>query len=474
MEGGCAAMGSWEAVEEAKRRCKAVSDRIQSFNHLTASCKHTLLRLLQSELAFLNRLPRHPPNNPSSLILSVNVGHLEAVTHILQQPFVTGVSRVCKPIPMPPAFETGDKPAKGIHVDIVCTLNGKPVWFIVSDRNPKYISWGGDGRKGLRARIEQVLSVAQSSAALRPASLILFFSNGLENGVSQRLRNEFGALNFEMDFSYFDCGFDEELKDDWIDVYGRSFGKALVLEIKLACPENAILLGTHCGFSDSLHGDVRLADSGEQIDQNLGASFQDLISQIKFSSLKFAFLEDFALPEDLPSEAGFVNFDTTALVAIVSGISNGNTEKLLATPEEELRSRFKSNYEFVIAQVMSEIKSPIHKELGVVVFGKRGIICESVCSEFKGIVAMCGGPKENLRANFLLKQLTIVPDSPSVRMMSLPTTRKLALKNKVVFGTGDYWHAPTLTANMAFVRAISQTGMSLFTLEHRPRALTGD
>lgn len=59
-------------------------------------------------------------------------------------------------------------------------------------------------------------------------------------------------------------------------------------------------------------------------------------------------------------------------------------------------------------------------------------------------------------------------------MMSLPTTRKLALKNKVVFGTGDYWCVPTLTANMAFVRAVSQAGMSLFTMEHRPRALTGD
>ncbi|QHN86866.1 uncharacterized protein DS421_16g550000 [Arachis hypogaea] len=68
----------------------------------------------------------------------------------------------------------------------------------------------------------------------------------------------------------------------------------------------------------------------------------------------------------------------------------------------------------------------------------------------------------------------IIPDTPSERMMSLPTTRKLALKNKIVFGTGDHWHAPTLTANMAFVRAVSRTGMSLYTIEHRPRALTGD
>lgn len=68
----------------------------------------------------------------------------------------------------------------------------------------------------------------------------------------------------------------------------------------------------------------------------------------------------------------------------------------------------------------------------------------------------------------------VMPDSPSTRVMSLPTTRKLASKNKVVFGTGDYWCAPTVTANMAFVRAVSQTGMSLCVIEHRPRALIGD
>lgn len=67
-----------------------------------------------------------------------------------------------------------------------------------------------------------------------------------------------------------------------------------------------------------------------------------------------------------------------------------------------------------------------------------------------------------------------VPDSPSARVMCLPSTRKLALKNKFTFGTGDYWGAPTLTANMGFARAVSQTGMSLFAIEHRPRALVGD
>jgi hypothetical protein len=73
----------------------------------------------------------------------------------------------------------------------------------------------------------------------------------------------------------------------------------------------------------------------------------------------------------------------------------------------------------------------------------------------------------------VFRSYRIVPDSPSARMMDLPTTRKLAMKNKIVFGTGDHWRASTLTANMGFIRAVSQSGMPLLTIEHRPRALIG-
>lgn len=168
-----------------------------------------------------------------------------------------------------------------------------------------------------------------------------------------------------------------------------------------------------------------------------------------------------------------VNLDTTALVAIVSGISNGGVGKLMSIPEAETRARFKCNYKFVMDQAHSELQSPILVELGNAVDGKKCIICETVNSEFKEIVTMCGGPEEQTRSSQLLKRLIVVPDSPSARMMDLPTTRKLAMKNKVVFGTGDHWRAPTLTANMGFVRAVSQSGMPLLTIEHRPRALIG-
>ncbi|KAK6945898.1 protein of unknown function DUF1308 [Dillenia turbinata] len=457
--------GVEDNVEVWKRRCTVLLDRIASLplSKIPESSKRTLLRLVSSELKFLSHLCFSSDHSS----ISINIGYLESIVHIVQQPFITGVSRVCKPIPV-----SSSSSSKNVHVDIVCTLNATPVWFMVSDRNPKYISWeGSKGNKGLRTRIVQLLAAARSSVTLKPSSVILFFSRGIDKILHQKLAEEFGACGVGSEISFLGYDFSEELDGEWINVIGRSYAGASIVKIKVDSSLSDVVRSEN-GIRDDSHLDTakhELLKKSDGVD--LGNSFLSLVSEMKSCSLD---VEDVEVdkPEDL--QVDLINFDTTALIAIVSGISNGGTENLLATPEIELRKRFKSNYEFVIAQVMSEIQNPMHTELHSVVSGKRGIICASVLSEFKELMSMCGGPNEKLRGDYLLKQLMLVPDSPSVRMMSLPTTRKLALKNKVVFGTGDHWRAPTLTANQGFVRAISQTGMSLFTIEHRPRALTGD
>lgn len=463
-------------VADAKKRCGDVIERIERLpasTNITASCKRTLLKLARSELSFLSR-----SSSSSSTPLSVNIGHIEAVVHILEQPFITGVSRVCKPIPLSSltrnrldsSQKTCSPPClKDVHVDIVCTFNRNPVWIIVSDRNPKYITWTGSERhksKGLQFRIEQVTCAARSAVALKPSSIILFFSNRLNSIVSDKLKHEFGAAEIPI----FNFRLMEEA-GDWINVLvSTTYPEACVFEIKVSDTRDAVLRS-----QSDVNDSCLMPAKWDLLDDRTEffPAFSSLVSNMLLFSLDVKNMETAKL-RDLLGECDLVNFDTTALIALVSGISNGAAEKLLATPESELRQRFKGNYEFVIGQVMSEIQNPILVELGCTISGKRGIICESVHSEFKELVLMCGGPNEKLRASHLLKYLTVVPDSPSERMMSLPTTRKLALKNKVVFGTGDYWCVPTLTANMAFVRAVSQAGMSLFTMEHRPRALTGD
>ncbi|VFQ62026.1 unnamed protein product [Cuscuta campestris] len=444
------------AVEAAKRRCRVLIDRVGALSKSPpSSWKTTLLCLANSELAFLNRLN---PSSSSSAALSLNIGHLEAVFHILRHPSVTAVARVCKPIPISPRQNRGRGNCT-VYVDVVCCFDGNPVWILVSDKNPKHNDF-----KELRGRILEVLIAARnSSLTVKPSSVILSFSNGLRDDVVHMVRDEFGAVEFS---GFGDCSslqheFEEE-EGDWVlVVLCRSFERACFLEIKIESfyPGMEVLdskMELKCDSLDDLEMDKNCA-------ANLGDSFSFLLSRMR--SWSTGHVED---------DAELVNFDTTALVAAVSGISNGASLKILDTPESDLRARFKGNYDFVLNQVDSEMRNPIHVDMGNVIHGRRGIVCESVITEFQEIISMCGGSREKLRAQYLLKKLKIVPDCPSARMSSLPTTRKLALKNKVAFGTGDHWRAPTMTANMAFVRAVSQTGMSLFTLEHRPRALVGD
>lgn len=237
----------------------------------------------------------------------------------MQLPSVTGVSRVCKPIPLP---------IGGVHVDLVCTLGKVPVWIIVSDRNPRYISWSGDrhGSKGLRSRIEQILAAANSTTTLKPSSVILFFANGLPSSIYEKLKDEFGAAHF--DFFGLDSDSDISMLDDfdceWVNVVrNRSYKAAVSVEIKLIY---------QCDSLASPETEVIVQAEVTELSQ------KDVFSSV-ISSMRL-------LGEDC-----LINFDTTALVALVSGISNGCAERIVHTPEIELEENFKGNTVFVIAQV---------------------------------------------------------------------------------------------------------------------------
>ncbi|KAL5854776.1 hypothetical protein ACOSQ4_004578 [Xanthoceras sorbifolium] len=306
-----------ERVKIAKKRCKGVIERIGRLppsTNITDSCKQSLLKLAFSELNFLSRC--FSSSNPIQLPLSTNIGHLEAVLHILQQSFVTGISRVANPF------------------ELVSNL------FIHKS-------------KGLRLRIEQVLEAARSSLTLKPFSVVLFFPNGLNNFVCDRLRHEFGAT----EFSLFEFHFCEEIEDGWMNVLPRSFGEACVLEIKLDCCGNGVL-----SVKDSVLDAVKHSDKPQLKPTNQVSSARNQVES--------------AEPDSLLTADDLINFDTTALIALVSGISNGCADKLLASPELKLRQRFKGNVQFVIAQAMSEIQNPILEEFSGVIAGKRGIIAQ--------------------------------------------------------------------------------------------------
>ncbi|KAJ0970014.1 hypothetical protein J5N97_022891 [Dioscorea zingiberensis] len=355
-----------DEVVQLKQRCATLRNAIdQPFppSKISVSSKLTLLRLVDAEHRFLSRFPPHRHRRGS---ISSNLGYLESLARIVLHPSVASVTRLSRPLPAAPV---------PVHLDLVCNVRRSPAWLLVSDRNPNHISWlPSRGDKGLRQRIELVVCAARSALALKPESVILVFSHGIGDDIVGKLDGEFGAV--EIDFF-------EELEDGWIDVL-MLWRKDRVFEIKI---------GVDCG--DGLRHLGDLEDGGEVCS---GDEFGSLISSMRLGGV---------------DSAEAVNFDTTALVAIVSGISNGSAERLLNAPKDEMRRRFKSNYEFVVAQVTSEVQLPILAELRDAIAGKKGIICESVCSEFKELISMCGGPNEKLRAEQLIKRLLIVPDCPS-------------------------------------------------------------
>lgn len=80
-------------------------------------------------------------------------------------------------------------------------------------------------------------------------------------------------------------------------------------------------------------------------------------------------------------------------------------------------------------QVNSEMENPIHKELMPVILQKRGIICESVCSEFQELVSMCGGPNEKSRAKHFLNHLRWIFDNFSMFLTTSFLCLQLYCKN---------------------------------------------
>ncbi|CAN6298978.1 unnamed protein product [Urochloa humidicola] len=422
----CAA-ASCSKLELARARCGALHGRLVASPDLAGQpALRSLLRLVDAELRFLSS-PRaaEPP-------LSSNLPHLAALHLLLTHPAVRSPSRL--------------SPHPG--VDFACAFRGRPAWALVSASNPARLAWAPPGG-GLRARVAAVLDAARGAPpATRPEKLLLAFSRGVGADIALGLAEGFGAV--ETDLLAELVGVSEEVDEGWVAVsFNASEEMRSFRGFEIDVVEGAAEV--------LLPPEATVAEGSD--DQDVPLGFEGAIGSF--------------VGEMRRESRELVNLDTTALVAIVSGISNGRVGKLMAVPEAVNRARFKCNYKFVMDQAQSELQFPILVELGKAIEGKQCIICETVNSEFSEIVSMCGGPEEKTRARHLLKQVTIVPDSPSARMMDLPTTRKLAMKNKVVFGTGDHWRAPTLTANMGFVRAVSQSGMPLLTIEHRPRALIG-
>ena len=154
-----------------------------------------------------------------------------------------------------------------------------------------------------------------------------------------------------------------------------------------------------------------------------------------------------------------VNLDITALITLISNLSNGHcnyTYDIPALSQQAEQERFQ----------------PALPPLQDFLENKSLIACQTCIDAFKDIISTIGGAREKQRADKLLQRIKVVPDSPSERSLSLHNSGKINKRGKIIFGTGDSLQAITVTANKGFVRAASQSGVLFSIFEHEPRALT--
>ena len=74
------------------------------------------------------------------------------------------------------------------------------------------------------------------------------------------------------------------------------------------------------------------------------------------------------------------------------------------------------------------------------------------------------GPQERWDLVLFLARVTLVPDSPSAKMMSLKLTGNIQANDKLIFGTGDQFGLQTVTGNAKFLSGAAAQGVFLFPL----------
>lgn len=301
----CAA-GSELELARARARCAALRGRLASSPDLPRQpALRSLLRLVTAELGFLASA-RPDPAAP----LSSNLPHLAALHLLLTHPGVRSPSRL-SPFP---------------GVDFACAFRGRPAWALVSASNPARLAWTTPPRGGLRARVAAALDAARGAPpATLPEKLVLVFSRGVGADIALGLAEGFGAVETDLLAEFVGVS-EDEVDEGWVAV---SFNTSEEMRSFRAFEIDVVE-----GAGEVLLPPEAKGSTDEEVPLDSEGAFGAFVGKMWREWREL------------------VNLDTTALVAIVSGISNGGVGKLMAAPEAATRARFKCNYKFVMDQVI--------------------------------------------------------------------------------------------------------------------------
>ena len=176
-----------------------------------------------------------------------------------------------------------------------------------------------------------------------------------------------------------------------------------------------------------------------------------------FDDVVYGLRHDLKLPDS--NQDNKVNLDVTTLIALVSSITNGHCN-------------FEFEDEALNMQAKQEREEPLLPTLKSFLKGKDLYVCQTALNAFKKIVSVIGGEKESAAAYELLQKIRVVEDSPSQQALDLSKSTHIKERSKIIFGTGDTLQATTVTANVSFIRAAHNQGVTFSTYLHSSRALS--
>ncbi|KAK0403853.1 hypothetical protein QR680_017160 [Steinernema hermaphroditum] len=153
-----------------------------------------------------------------------------------------------------------------------------------------------------------------------------------------------------------------------------------------------------------------------------------------------------------------VNLDIPAVFALISAVTNGG-------------ENYSYQSQMLNSQACQERQLRVRRYIEDKIRGKKMILCRTAYESLGSIMKTVAGPKEFERVKALLKGVKIVQDHPSERIKALKPTERINERSKIIFGTGDYNKAVTVTSNVHFVRAAASQGIRLSVIIHDPRAL---
>ena len=277
--------------------------------------------------------------------------------------------------------EADDAVCGGAHVDLMCTLFGEAVWVVVVNSSVHSRLWLDRGkRKGLQTRIRTLLHAAFLAKVAQPSAIVLVVRDGLDTSMEQQAKDEFNAVlvsrdglksQLEEHLSPITTWKFQEVEDgDWVKIDVSSNLKHWTSYwIRMTClgqTSTSPHSSSHDSTWDLASKHVLAVNSHQEVADEGTSGSVELTSNIFehsfWCSLK-SLQGRYEAYDELLRLGRIVNLDTTALVALVSELTNGGAEQLAQMSSDEMERRFPKMAKFVYEQVGSTCKSSLFATL---------------------------------------------------------------------------------------------------------------